>query len=168
MRQNGIDVGRSSILNQGALQIKLVILLETFCIWLNTKLLAIWSSQPWPSLWRLLCTSPHLARILDLQLFSYFDRFETSIFFKFSFAMRSNFSYWSLWVSSAVVAISGVASAHPKDPAPLKFEHPGDLFSKVSGTKTCVSGILTNGSSNGEIKSINGSMRILSWKSTIT
>jgi len=46
---------------------------------------------------------------------------------------------------------------YQNDPAPLQFEHPGDLFHSVSGS-CCTSGVLTNENSTGEIRNINGSM----------
>lgn len=52
---------------------------------------------------------------------------------------------------------SGYDQAYDHDPAPLKYEHPGDLFHGVSGT-CCATGVLTGVNSTGEIRSVNGSM----------
>lgn len=64
---------------------------------------------------------------------------------------------------NALLGLGSLASAHfhehdpfEHDPAPLQYEHPGDLFHSVSGS-CCASGVLTNANSTGEIKSINGS-----------
>ncbi len=48
------------------------------------------------------------------------------------------------------------------DPAPLKFEHPGRLFNKIANP-SCVSGVLTNGSSSGTFKNISGGKVELQW-----
>jgi hypothetical protein len=64
--------------------------------------------------------------------------------------------------------VSGVVSLAPGhvaeydpafdlDPAPLKYEHPGDLFHSLAGT-CCASGVLTNVNSTGEIRNISGSI----------
>jgi hypothetical protein len=61
-------------------------------------------------------------------------------------------------VVSAAHAVVGSSLELPGyDPAPLKFEHPGDLFHSLSGT-CCVSGVLTNANSTGEFRNISGSM----------
>jgi hypothetical protein len=64
------------------------------------------------------------------------------------------------WVSLASAHSHDYDPAYDHDPAPLKYEHPGDLFHSVGGT-CCASGILTGVNSTGEIRSINGSMSLL-------
>ncbi len=66
----------------------------------------------------------------------------------------------ALAVLNVLLSLSGSSLAHDdfqQDPAPLKFEHPGDLFHSVSGS-CCVSGVLTNENSTGVIQNFNGSM----------
>jgi hypothetical protein len=63
-------------------------------------------------------------------------------------------------VFGVVLSLSGSSLAHEDfqhDPAPLKFEHPGDLFHSLSGL-CCVFGVLTSENSTGEFRNINGSM----------
>jgi hypothetical protein len=67
----------------------------------------------------------------------------------------------SLWVLFAVLGLDAsvsLASAPSYDPAPLKYEHPGQIFHTVSSSTCCVNGVLTDGNSTGEFKDINGSM----------
>ena len=68
-------------------------------------------------------------------------------------------------VFNPLLGFISLASAHfhdydpeyDHDPAPLKYEHPGDLFHSVAGA-CCASGVLTGVNSTGEIRSINGSL----------
>ncbi|KAF2429057.1 alpha/beta-hydrolase [Tothia fuscella] len=63
---------------------------------------------------------------------------------------------------SAVAAVLGLngafvhAVAHYKDLAPLKFEHPGELFSKLTSGACCAEGVVTSGNSTGTTKTIDG------------
>lgn len=74
--------------------------------------------------------------------------------------MRSSLSMRALCALVTLLSInSSFSAASPsyKEPAPLKYEHPGDLFQKVSGGSCCVDGVLTGANSTGETKSIAGS-----------
>ncbi|KAH8676450.1 Alpha/Beta hydrolase protein [Tricladium varicosporioides] len=66
--------------------------------------------------------------------------------------MRSQFSILAVLSISASITIASEAY----DPAPLKFEHPGDVFSKISHPSTCLSGVINEGNSTGEYKNISG------------
>jgi hypothetical protein len=73
-------------------------------------------------------------------------------FYKRSSIMRGLFS---------VVAILGLNRAFAlaslyRDPAPLQFEHPGDLFNAVTGGSCCVDGVISGANSTGETKSVGG------------
>lgn len=66
----------------------------------------------------------------------------------------------SLSVLFAILGLDAsvsLASASTYDPAPLKYEHPGQLFRSVSSSTCCVNGVLTDGNSTGEFKDIAGS-----------
>ena len=43
------------------------------------------------------------------------------------------------------------------DPAPLKHEHPGQLFNHVNSKSKCLSGVLTDTNSTGKYESVGGS-----------
>ncbi|KAF4636134.1 hypothetical protein G7Y89_g1955 [Cudoniella acicularis] len=49
-----------------------------------------------------------------------------------------------------------IAFSPPNDPAPLKYEQAGQLFSTVASSTCCVNGVLTDGNSTGEFRDLNG------------
>jgi hypothetical protein len=62
------------------------------------------------------------------------------------------------FLSFAILGLSVSATSSPTyDPAPLIYEHAGQLFNKVSSSSCCVNGVLTDGNSTGKFKDVSGS-----------
>ncbi len=74
--------------------------------------------------------------------------------------MRTQYPWNAFCVLSTILGLNGLVSSasaiFQNDPAPLMFEHPGDIFKSVSATTCCVSGVLTDGNSTGAYRNISG------------
>lgn len=63
--------------------------------------------------------------------------------------MKSVFTW-----TAALLASASLSLAHGEPD--LKYEHSGDVFKKVHGGGSCLSGVLHGNASRGEMKSVGG------------
>lgn len=75
--------------------------------------------------------------------------------------MRTQFLTLAALLAPFALASPPTPPPAKHDPAPLAHEHAGHLFNHISHTSSCVSGVLTNGTSSGVFESVRGGESVL-------